>query len=213
MRDTAISQMREELVELRGPLPSDEADDAASVVSVGSMASSAVAATAASSRALLHIWIPSVFLSGGGTGKTHHVYQVYLRIRDEEWNIYRRYSDFYALHAELRRQEATLDTFDFPPKKTVGYKAEKVVEDRRRRLQSYLRKIANLLLQTNPALAARPTKDNVLLLMPFFAEGTASYAQQQQRKKAAARGRSRSQGRTLFGRRSSGLSSTPQLAL
>ena len=31
--------------------------------------------------------------------------------------------------------------FDFPPKKTVGYKAEKVVEERRKRLQAYLRLI------------------------------------------------------------------------
>ena len=40
-------------------------------------------------RPLINIWIPSVFLSGSAS-TTHHVYQVYLRIRNEEWNIYRR---------------------------------------------------------------------------------------------------------------------------
>ena len=44
-------------------------------------------------RSLINIWIPSVFLSGNGNhgpgGAHYHVYQVYLRIRDEEWNIYR----------------------------------------------------------------------------------------------------------------------------
>jgi hypothetical protein len=86
------------------------------------------------------------------------ILQVYLRIRDEEWNIYRRYSDFYALHADLRKREALVDAFYFPPKKSVGYKAEKVVEERRKRLQDYLRQIVNLLVQTNPALAARDGK-------------------------------------------------------
>ena len=62
-------------------------------------------------------------------------------IRDEEWNIYRRYSDFYALHNDLRKTESLIDSFNFPPKKSVGYKAEKVVEERRKRLQSYLRQV------------------------------------------------------------------------
>lgn len=106
IKDAVIMRMREELVDLRGPLPNDplgpessggagnrrpseDMSDSASVSSLSGASSSRVS--------LLHIWIPSVFLSGSGA-KTHHVYQVYLRIKDEEWNIYRRYSDFYALH-------------------------------------------------------------------------------------------------------------------
>ena len=158
-KDAVIAKMREELEELRGPLPADEAAeqqateqagggggeaavsasdsaDAVSVVSSGS----AVIGVPSATRALIHLWIPSVFLSGNGS-KTHHVYQVYLRIRDEEWNIYRRYSDFYALHSDLRKKESLIDSFYFPPKKSVGYKAEKVVEERRKRLQSYLRQV------------------------------------------------------------------------
>ena len=35
----------------------------------------------------------------------------------------------------LKRDEALVKNFDFPPKKSVGNKAGKVVEDRRKRLQ------------------------------------------------------------------------------
>ena len=79
--------------------------------------------------------------------------------------------------------------------------------------------VVNLLVQTNPALAARPNKENVLLLMPFFAE---NYVMA----KAAAvagreRARSQSRGRSIFSRRKTSAASSatsaagsgPQLAL
>ena len=94
------------------------------------------------------------------------------RIRDEEWNIYRRYSEFYALHKDLQKKEKLVAAFDFPPKKTVGNKAEKFVEDRRKKLQTYLRQIVNLMIQANPSLQAKPDKEQVILLMPFFAENS-----------------------------------------
>ena len=97
---------------------------------------------------------------------------MYLRIRDEEWNIYRRYSEFYALHKDLQKKDRLVANFDFPPKKTVGNKAEKFVEDRRKRLQTYLRQIVNLMVQTNMALQTKPDKEQVILLMPFFAENS-----------------------------------------
>ncbi len=226
MKDVAIARMRRELVELRGPLPEDEEGVATASASLDdeaadsvSLASSSAIALPSSTRALLHIWIPSVFLSGSGT-KTHHVYQVYLRIRDEEWNIYRRYSDFYALHSDLKKREPVVDGFFFPPKKSLGNKTEKVVEERRKRLQDYLRQIVNLLVQTNPALAARPNKENVLSLMPFFAENNGLTTQRSRDSAppvSEARTRSQSQSRSIFSRRRQSSSATqhqtPQLAL
>ena len=246
-KDGVIAKMRAELEELRGPLPVDEEQDQADAAAATdnadavSLASSSAIGVPSATRALIHLWIPSVFLSGNGS-KTHHVYQVYLRIRDEEWNIYRRYSDFYALHNDLRKKESLVDSFYFPPKKSVGYKTEKVVEERRKRLQSYLRQVdaklytqmdsdidqlgcfqvVNLLVQTNPALAARPNKGNVLLLMPFFAE---NYVMAKAAAAVAGRDRARSQsrGRSIFSRRKTstaatattagGAGSGPQLAL
>lgn len=45
-----------------------------------------------------------------------------MRIRDDEWNVYRRYAQFYALHKMLKKKDPIVNTFDFPPKKTIGKK-------------------------------------------------------------------------------------------
>lgn len=163
-------------MDLRGPLPDlddDQQDDNMSVIS--ETESNVTAVSVNTARSLINIWIPSVFMSG--SSKHYHVYQVYLRIRNEEWNIYRRYSEFYALHKDLQKKDRLVAAFDFPPKKTVGNKAEKFVEDRRKRLQTYLRQIVNLMIQTNPSLQAKPDKEQVILLMPFFAENSHIRAQ------------------------------------
>lgn len=175
-KDNYIRRLRDELVELRGPLPDgegDQQDDTMSLASEAESTSTSIISISSQCRlSLINIWIPSVFLSGSGS-KTHHVYQVYLKIGSEEWNIYRRYSEFYALHKDLQQRERAVASFDFPPKKTVGYKTDKVVEDRRKRLQAYLRCVVNLMVQMNPALLAKPDKEHVLILMPFFAETSA----------------------------------------
>ncbi|MED6232169.1 Sorting nexin-29 [Ataeniobius toweri] len=72
-------------------------------------------------RALINVWIPSVFLQGRAAN-TYHVYQVYIRILDNEWNVYRRYTEFRELHNQLRTQFPQADTFNFPPKKAIGNK-------------------------------------------------------------------------------------------
>jgi sorting nexin-29 len=213
-KESVIQRMREELIDLRGPLPHDDADeDACSSVSGGNAVS--VSAAGGEDNAsllsyslpaarLLHIWIPSVFLSGTGS-RTHHVYQVYLRIKDEEWNIYRRYSDFYALHRDLRSKEAIVATFDFPPKKPVGNKAEKFVEDRRKRLQNWLRNISRTIVAHNPSLSAKPDKASVVLILPFFGENSRA---------TRSHSRSQSRSRSLFSRgRAASTASSAQLAL
>lgn len=48
--------------------------------------------------------------------------QVYIRILDNEWNVYRRYTEFRELHSHLRAQFPQVDTFNFPPKKAIGNK-------------------------------------------------------------------------------------------
>lgn len=72
-------------------------------------------------RVLINIWIPSAFLHGTSSDQ-YHVYQVYVRIRDEEWNIFRRYSQFLDLHTRLKKVYPIINKFDFPPKKSVGNK-------------------------------------------------------------------------------------------
>ena len=44
----------------------------------------------------------------------------------------------------LKKRDSVYKTFDFPQKKTFGYKDTGVVEERRGRLQKYLREVVNL---------------------------------------------------------------------
>ena len=47
---------------------------------------------------------------------------VYVRIRDEEWNVFRRYSQFLDLHTRLKKVYPIVSKFEFPPKKSMGNK-------------------------------------------------------------------------------------------
>ncbi|QQP48928.1 Uncharacterized protein FKW44_009405 [Caligus rogercresseyi] len=173
-KDVLLRRYIDELELLRGPIeleaPEDTSED---VLSVDSLPAT---------RPLISIWIPSVFLSGKYNNSSsapsctptpsskHHVYQVYLRIRDEEWNVYRRYSEFHALNKHLKKAESTVGSFDFPPKKSLGHRTDKVVEDRRARLQVYLRRVIHLMLKKNSSLADSPSKSTLTRLLPFFEE-------------------------------------------
>jgi hypothetical protein len=97
---------------------------------------------------LINIWIPTAFLaSQQKSSSSHHVYQIYVRVLDEEWNVYRRYSQFYSLHKYIKKKfpSAHLMSKDFPPKKTIGNRDAKVVQERRKKLESYLRAVVNML--------------------------------------------------------------------
>ncbi|EEC02552.1 conserved hypothetical protein [Ixodes scapularis] len=165
-RETTIRRLREELTDLRGPLPDENQtsdDDNLSITSDYD------ASSQTASRPLINIWIPSAFLAGHRSD-AFHVYQVYVRIRDDEWNVYRRYSQFYALHKALRKSNPVVGSFDFPPKKSIGNKDAKVVEERRKRLQRYLRCVLNWMAQTSSELLESPDKSTLVALLPFFRE-------------------------------------------
>ena len=121
-----------------------------------------------------------------------------------------RYSEFYAFHKDLVKKDdhKIVSKFDFPPKKTVGNKAEKIVEDRRKRLQIYLRNIVNLMVHTNPSLAARPDKEHVLDIFPFFAESFSKAAKNKTRGNPVTNQRT-----SIFNRRGRTVSTTEPLAL
>ena len=145
-KESIINRLREELVELRGPLPEGvevgELDDISSVISVASTSSTLPSNI---HRPLVNIWIPTAFLAGQQRSSSHHVYQVYIRIKDEEWNVYRRYSQFYEMHSKLQKKYPMMSTFDFPPKKTFSKRDARVVQERRKRLESYLRSVVNVI--------------------------------------------------------------------
>ncbi|XP_037082460.1 sorting nexin-29-like [Pollicipes pollicipes] len=118
----------------------------------------------------VHCWIPSAFLSGTGNG-AHHVYQVYVRIRDEEWNIYHRYSSFFLLYSKMKKDFTEVREFDFPPKKALNKKDGRLVETRRRRLQEFLRCVTRALLAARPELARSPSRAALVNSEGKFREG------------------------------------------
>lgn len=40
-------------------------------------------------------------------GETYHVYQVLVNVHNEEWNVYRRYSEFRAFHKVVSHTTVT----------------------------------------------------------------------------------------------------------
>lgn len=48
--------------------------------------------------------------------------QVYIRIKDDEWNVYRRYTEFRTLHHKLQSKYPQVRAYNFPPKKAIGNK-------------------------------------------------------------------------------------------
>ncbi|KAJ7373480.1 Sorting nexin-29 [Desmophyllum pertusum] len=74
------------------------------------------------------------------------------------------------MHKTLRRQFATVDSFKFPPKKTLGNKDSRFVEDRRRLLQDYLRRVVNLYVTSDQRLRSDTSKTTLLQILPFFAD-------------------------------------------
>ncbi|XP_025409471.1 sorting nexin-29 isoform X2 [Sipha flava] len=145
-KDHCITKLRTELVSLRGPLPSDEIP-----------------------HTNIHLWVPSAFLVGR-ISDPHHVYQIHVRILNEEWNVYRRYSQFTEFHKELKKQYNVVSSISLPPKKTIGNKGANFVEERRKKLQIYLRQIMNFLITINRVLANSPNKYKLVNLVPFFSE-------------------------------------------
>ncbi|XP_057342904.1 sorting nexin-29 isoform X7 [Manis pentadactyla] len=161
-KEALVSQMRQELIDLRGPVPGDlsqtSEDQSLSDFEI-------------SNRALINVWIPSVFLRGKAAS-AFHVYQVYIRIKDDEWNVYRRYTEFRSLHHKLQNKYPQVRSYNFPPKKAIGNKDAKFVEERRKQLQNYLRHVMNKVIQVVPEFAASPKKETLVQLVPFFVDIT-----------------------------------------
>ncbi|GAB1300010.1 Sorting nexin-29 [Apodemus speciosus] len=163
-KEALVSQMRQELIDLRGPVPGDlsQTSEDQSLSDFEMIKS-----------ALINVWIPSVFLRGKAAN-AFHVYQVYIRIKDDEWNVYRRYTEFRGLHHQLQSAFPQVRAYSFPPKKAIGNKSPdaKFVEERRKQLQSYLRSVMNKVIQMVPEFAANPKKETLIQLVPFFVDVT-----------------------------------------
>ncbi|XP_049867283.1 sorting nexin-29-like isoform X2 [Pectinophora gossypiella] len=113
------------------------------------------------------VHIPTAFLVGKKT-HSYHVYQIFIKIGLEEWNVYHRYAKFHELHMQLKKCHPDIATYKFPPKKTLRKRNAHLVEQRRVGLQAYLRHILLVL----PELRECTSRAQLITLLPFF--GTSS---------------------------------------
>lgn len=106
----------------------------------------------------ISIEIPTVYLtrnhsssSSTATTSSFHVYQLNIKTSaDVEWSVYRRYSQFLALHQRLKTKEPAIGKFTFPSKRRLNSKASTIVQDRRRKLEEYMRLLCNYIAQLAP---------------------------------------------------------------
>nr|XP_022316241.1 sorting nexin-29-like [Crassostrea virginica] len=170
-----IRRLQSELVNLRGPLPQD-------LLSAGEE-SPADPDQPVPVRTLVNVWIPAAFLQGASSD-AHHVYQIYVRIKDEEWNVYKRFSQFHQIHNQLKKIYPKIGKFEFPPKKTLGKKDAKVVENRRRTFQTYLRLVINHVLDNDKSQEPGINKESFIQRLPFFSDKTVEKPDSKKVKKA-----------------------------
>lgn len=45
--------------------------------------------------------------------------QIFLKIGQEEWNVYHRYAKFHELHMQMKKLHPDIATYNFPPKKAL----------------------------------------------------------------------------------------------
>ncbi|XP_038215883.1 sorting nexin-29-like [Zerene cesonia] len=117
------------------------------------------------------VYIPSAFLVGKKPN-SYHVYQIFLKVGQEEWNVYHRYAKFYEMHTQLKKCHPDIANYKFPPKKTLRKRDAKVVEQRRISLQAYLRHVVLVL----PELRECTSRTQLVTLLPFL--GTSSTAKE-----------------------------------
>lgn len=113
------------------------------------------------------IIIPSAFLHGSPP-TSYHVYQIYIRVRSDEWNVYRRYTEFYELHCKLKKAFKSIKNLDFPPKRAFRRKDPKLVEERRRKLEDYLKKAIAMVAEKCPQPFENPSRRTLMAAIPFF---------------------------------------------
>lgn len=98
--------------------------------------------------------------------KKYYAYEVHIipTHGGDEWTLLRRYNEFYKLHKHFQKDNVAIKTLDFPPKKKFGNMDAHFVEQRRQRLQVYLRHLLALL----PDVARCQTRSQLEQCFPFF---------------------------------------------
>lgn len=109
--------------------------------------------------------VPRVLVQKTGVRK-FYAYEVHIipTHGGDEWTVLRRYSDFYRLHKKYQKDNVQVQTLDFPPKKKFGNMNAHFVEQRRQRLQVYLRHLITIL----PDVSSCSTRSQLEQIFPFL---------------------------------------------
>ncbi|KAL8611043.1 hypothetical protein ACOMHN_042659 [Nucella lapillus] len=122
----------------------------------------------------VEITIPNYALHGTGRD-SHYEYEVKIKIGEEIWSVFRRYSKFREVHQTMRKKYPNVDILVFPPRK-LFHKSERVAAERRILLEQYLSNLIELCQRSrdcplhsdnNPFL----TKHILADFDPFFRRG------------------------------------------
>ncbi|GAB0093252.1 sorting nexin-29 [Sergentomyia squamirostris] len=119
-----------------------------------------------SPRSTFTVSVPRVRLEKSGTRK-YYVYEIQIipiNQPGDEWTVLRRYSDFHRLHRKFQKTHPGVKSLDFPPKKSFGNMESHFVEQRRQRLQLYLRHILTML----PDVYTCTSRTSLEQVFPFF---------------------------------------------
>lgn len=109
--------------------------------------------------------VPRVLLQKT-TRKKFYAYEIHIipTHGGDEWTVLRRYSDFFRLHRKYQKDNISVKTLDFPPKKKFGNFDAHFVEQRRQRLQVYLRHLITVL----PEVSSCTTRSQLEGMFPFL---------------------------------------------
>ncbi|XP_077460610.1 kinesin-like protein KIF16B [Stigmatopora argus] len=130
----------------------------------------------------IRINIPRYVLRGQGKDE-HFEFEVKVSVKDDTWTVFRRYSRFREMHKSLKSKYPQLATLEFPPKKIFGNKDERMVDERRNRLEHYLRSLFAVMMTSSgsplyaddasedPECAWRLSKHSICELSNFFKKG------------------------------------------
>jgi len=119
----------------------------------------------------LQILIPSFLLVGDNTIKSHHEYVVEIVLNRERWVVMRRYSEFLDQHQKLMTKMPMTPFLinTFPKKRLLQAQNDAQAEQRRERLQTYLRGVvAELLRQPYSNLKNNLNRDLLCEELPLL---------------------------------------------
>ncbi|KAJ8045153.1 Kinesin-like protein KIF16B [Holothuria leucospilota] len=108
----------------------------------------------------IKITIPKFMLRGHGWD-SFYVFEVHISVLEESWVVYRRYSKFRELHDYMRQKFPQIGALQFPPKRFLGNRSEKVVQKRKVDLENYLQNFITI-CQKIPTCPIAPGPGRVL---------------------------------------------------